>query len=32
MEEKVEAKVVQETYLIKKNIFSLKSDFTHGQP
>jgi hypothetical protein len=32
MEEKVEAKVVQEIYLCQKNIFSLKNDFTHGQP
>ena len=31
-EEKAEEKVVQGTYLSKKNIFSLKSDFTHGQP
>ena len=30
-EKKVEVKVVQGTYPSKKNIFSLKSDFTHGQ-
>jgi hypothetical protein len=32
MEEKAEAKVVQEIYHHKKSIFSLKNDFIHGQP